>query len=97
MVAVKEHVRGGSKVRAHSRNAPGARRELAVLGAIVALVAAMHAGGGSAAGGSGSTSPKNNGPGTTIDNPRDGGTGDVPVIRFTLPRQAPQDGGSRAG
>ena len=88
MVAVREHIRGGVKVRAHSRNAPGSRRELSVLGVLAAIVVAL-----SASGGSPGQSPSGPPSRPAVDSPYKGGT--APVIRVTFPTSKPPQASSQ--
>lgn len=77
MVAVSGYVkRDGTQVRAHSRSAPGSRRELSVLAlTVVAVMALGSGGGGSAAQGSGGSRPA--------------GKLEAPVFRITFPTGKP--------
>ena len=71
MVAVREHTRGGTTVRAHSRWAAGGRREMTIL-AVFALVVLGASGGGLSGEGTGGGSK-----GARVEQPRT--TGDYPV------------------
>lgn len=85
MVVVVEHMRDGSKVRAHNRDWPGARKELGVLAAVAIAVFALSGSGGSAAGGqSGAAQPR-----PAADLPLKSGTGKAPVVRIVLPAGTP--------
>lgn len=77
MVAVSDYARkDGTHVRAHSRSAPGARNQLAILALAAIAVAGVAGGGDQGAGGQNAKAPEH----------RTGGkVGPVPVVRIVMP------------